>query len=182
MEIAYWLIGTLLALCVGSFLNVVIYRLPQQVMNPQPGITLLLPRSHCPHCQTTLRAIDMLPLLSWLLLRGRCRYCHHPVSLRYPLTERLTAVISLALAWLLPPDSRMPAALLLAWILLALTLIDIEHLLLPDALTLSLCTVRGHSRQVFGDIVNTFSHPLPMVIDFFFRSITPTVVLYHHTA
>ncbi|MEB5836741.1 prepilin peptidase [Pantoea dispersa] len=138
MEIAYWLIGTLLALCVGSFLNVVIYRLPQQVMNPQPGIPLLLPRSHCPHCQTTLRASDMLPLLSWLLLRGRCRYCHHPVSLRYPLTELLTAAISLALAWLLPPDSRLPAALLLAWILLALTLIDIEHLLMPDALTLSL--------------------------------------------
>ncbi|MBK4772073.1 MAG: prepilin peptidase, partial [Pantoea sp. Morm] len=96
MEIAYWLIGTLLALCVGSFLNVVIYRLPQQVMNPQPGIPLLLPRSHCPHCQTTLRASDMLPLLSWLLLGGRCRYCPHPVSLRYPLPELLTAAISLA--------------------------------------------------------------------------------------
>lgn len=138
MEIAYWLIGTLLALCVGSFLNVVTYRLPQQVLNPQSGITLLLPRSHCPHCQTTLRAVDMLPLLSWLLLRGRCRYCHHPVSARYPLTELLTALLSLALAWLLPADSRLPAALLLAWILLALTIMDIEHLLLPDALTLSL--------------------------------------------
>lgn len=137
-NIAVWLIFCAFALSVGSFLNVVIYRLPKKIINPEMRLNLAVPRSHCPECQTPLRLRDNLPLLSWLLLRGRCHHCRRPISLRYPVTELLTLMLSIALAIILPWDQTLIPALLLCWGLLTLALIDIEHQLLPDMLTLPL--------------------------------------------
>ncbi|MCS7030125.1 MAG: prepilin peptidase [Gloeomargarita sp. SKYG116] len=116
-----------LGACVGSFLNVVVYRLPQ-------GLSLWHPPSHCPHCQSPLRPWENVPVLGWLWLRGRCRYCQRPISPRYPLVELVTA-LWFALAWWRfgTSDSLVAAVLLGSW-LLALALIDLDTLTLPDSL------------------------------------------------
>lgn len=125
--------------CIGSLLNVVVYRLPQMILQPErDGFSLWLPRSHCLHCQQIIAWYDNLPLLSWLLLRGRCRHCHQRIAARYPLTELSCLLLSLLIAALFPPGPLLLAALLLSWFLLALVLIDSDHQLLPDALTLPL--------------------------------------------
>ena len=129
---------TLLSLATGSFINVVVYRLPRHITGAPTFAALLAPSSCCIHCERVLRWYDMIPVLSWLLLRGRCRDCCGPISGRYPVTEATTSLIALLLMQLLPADSRLIAALLLAWSLLALSLIDMTHLLLPDAITLPL--------------------------------------------
>jgi len=137
-DLLCWLLLAAAALCVGSFLNVVIYRLPLMVLQPQPGFSLLQPRSHCPRCKTPVRAGDCVPLLSWFWLRGRCRSCRRSISWRYPAIELATLAISLLLAWLLPWNGALLAALLMSGFLLALSLIDLRVQLLPDALTLPL--------------------------------------------
>ncbi|ADP10020.1 Type IV-A prepilin peptidase PilD [Erwinia sp. Ejp617] len=135
----YWLLLALLGAATGSLLNVVTWRLPLMIGGgAQPGFNLWLPASHCPQCKTTVRWHDNIPLLSWLLLKGRCRHCCQPVSRRYPLTEFGTLLLTLALGWLFPPGGLLLAVLLFSWLLLALVLIDAEHQLLPDALTLPL--------------------------------------------
>lgn len=153
-----WLVvlGCAGALSVGSFLNVVIYRLPLTILHPEQQLNLALPRSHCPQCKTPLRIRDNIPLISWLMLRGRCHHCSQAISVRYPATEVATLLVSLVLAWLLPWDITLFAALLLCWILLALTLIDIEHQLLPDVLTLSLLWL-GLLLQVFALLPGSLS-------------------------
>lgn len=135
MTWAYGAVVGLIALCVGSFINVVAYRLPLQMANPASTTTLWRPRSHCPGCNTTLRWWHIIPLASWLMLRGRCHHCDIGIAARYPLVEAATMIGSLLLVWWLPFNSYLFGALLLFWLLLALSLIDIEHLLLPDRLT-----------------------------------------------
>lgn len=137
-DLLCWLLLGVAALCVGSFLNVVIYRLPLMVLQPQPGFSLLLPRSHCPRCKTPLRSADCIPLLGWLLLRGRCRHCRQTISWRYPATELGATAISLLLALWLPWNGALLAALTMSGFLLALSLTDLRSQLLPDALTLPL--------------------------------------------
>lgn len=118
-------------LCVGSFLNVVVWRLPR-------GESLNHPGSHCPRCGHGIRAWENLPLLSWLLLRGRCSQCSQPISVRYPLVEGANGLLWLALWWRLwgsgLPLTHGPGWFLLASALLAASLIDLDHLLLPDAI------------------------------------------------
>lgn len=122
-------LASLVGLALGSFLNVVITRLPR-------GEQVVSGRSRCPHCRTPLAWRDNLPLLSYFWLRGRCRFCGTPISLRYPLVELAAGLLAAALWW------RFPASLLLlaygpfCGALLALSAIDLEHRLLPDALTL----------------------------------------------
>lgn len=135
MEACYWL---LLGLSVGSFINVVVWRLPVRLLRPDTGLTLLLPPSHCPRCLKSLCWHDNIPLLSWLLLRGKCRNCHQPISIIYPLIELLMAVISLVLSKFLPDVPLLLATIFFCGSLLALSLIDIRHYLLPDAVTLPL--------------------------------------------
>jgi leader peptidase (prepilin peptidase)/N-methyltransferase len=133
------LMAGLLGACVGSFLNVVTWRLPRQE-------SILWPGSHCPKCGTTLRWLDNLPLLSWLLLRGRCHHCRAAISVRYPLVELLTA--GLWVAAMQAATHNLPAAmgpsanplllalagcLLLSW-LVPLVLIDMDQLWLPETL------------------------------------------------
>lgn len=143
----------LLGLIVGSFLNVVIYRLPKmmergwrlqcaeltgQSSAPLPVFNLATPRSACPHCQHPIGALENIPLLSYLWLQGKCRACSAPISMRYPLIELASALLSSLAAWHFGFGLAGIAALVLLWILLVLTAIDIDTQLLPDDLTLPL--------------------------------------------
>ncbi len=149
-----FLVGALVVgLAIGSFLNVVIHRLPKMMeaewraqcaeltggAAPESGTyNLLVPRSACPACHTALRAIDNIPLVSYLALRGRCAHCGGRISARYPLVEALTAGLS---AWVAAHFGWSTAgllALVLLWTLVALTFIDLDTTLLPDNLTLPL--------------------------------------------
>lgn len=118
-----------LGLCIGSFLNVCIYRLPRRESVVSPG-------SRCTTCGTTIKWHDNVPVLSYVLLGGKCRACRAPVSPRYALVEILTGVIFASHAFFFEPGVLLAARLTLAAILIALFFIDLEHQLLPDALTL----------------------------------------------
>jgi len=146
-----WLgLATLLGLVVGSFLNVVIHRLPRMLeqawrahcaelngaaAQSEPIFSLARPASHCPHCGAAIAWYDNLPLLAYLRLRGRCRACGAAIGLRYPLVELLGGLAGLAAAWHFGPTWQAPLAMLLLWALLALTWIDFDHFLLPDSIT-----------------------------------------------
>ncbi|WP_323878164.1 prepilin peptidase [Aeromonas hydrophila] len=151
----YFSLVFLFSLMIGSFLNVVIHRLPIMLerewqaeylgyFNPETlpqqeeRYNLMVPRSACPHCGHAITAMENIPLLSWLWLKGRCRACQAPISARYPLVELLTALLSLVVAATYPPGWGLLAALLLTWVLVALTFIDLDKMLLPDQLTLPL--------------------------------------------
>ncbi len=152
-DAAATLAWTLLGLMIGSFLSVVIHRLPVMMQRetenfialernePAPHTeryNLLVPRSACPSCGHRLSVFENIPLLSWLWLRGRCRHCHAPIGVRYPLVELLTALLAALLVWRFGSGSLGLAALALAWTLVALTFIDLDTQLLPDDLTLPL--------------------------------------------
>lgn len=114
----------IVGLVVGSFLNVVIYRVPRQ-------LSIVRPPSACPRCQRPIAARDNVPIVSWLLLRGRCRHCREPISPRYPLIEFATASLFAATAARVGWHSDLPALLVLVAGLLALAMIDVEFLILP---------------------------------------------------
>lgn len=119
----------LLGLAIGSFLNVVIWRVPR-------GESVARPPSACPRCGDRIAARDNLPVLSWLLLRGRCRSCGEPISVRYPLVEAGTAVAFVAVTLLVGISWVLPAALWFTAMAIALALIDLETHRLPDAIVL----------------------------------------------
>jgi len=146
-------VAALLGLVVGSFLNVVIHRLPKMMENewraqcaelegrdpPDTGrYNLMVPRSACPACGTPIRARDNIPVLSWLLLRGKCAKCGKPISARYPIVEAATGVLSALVAWKFGYGWTAGAVLVFTWTLIALTFIDADTTLLPDDLTLPL--------------------------------------------
>jgi leader peptidase (prepilin peptidase)/N-methyltransferase len=119
----------LIGLLIGSFLNVVVWRVPR-------GESVVSPPSACPQCGNAIRPRDNVPVLGWLLLRGRCRDCGEPISARYPLVEALTAVLFAVMGLRFGLEPVLPAYLYLAAVGLALALIDIDLKRLPDALTL----------------------------------------------
>ena len=144
-----------LGLIVGSFLNVVILRLPARLMHSwrqQSREILELPAdaeekappgivwesSHCPNCKHALGVAENIPLVSWIALRGRCRHCRAPISIQYPLVELITALASAIVVWTFGPSYAAIAGLALTWILVALAGIDVRTQLLPDQLTLPL--------------------------------------------
>ncbi len=148
----------LLGLCIGSFLNVVIYRTPkmmeqewrqdcQMLLHPeqalidQSKLTLSKPASTCPKCHSAIRWYQNIPVVSWLILRGRCASCQNPISIRYPLIELLTAICSLVIALVFGASLQMLFGLLLTWTLIALTFIDFDTQLLPDRYTLPLAAL-----------------------------------------
>ena len=156
----------LFSLCIGSFLNVVIYRTPkmmeqewrqdcQILLHPEQAIidetkiTLSKPDSTCPKCQTLIRWYQNIPVISWLVLRGKCGSCKNPISIRYPLIELLTALCSLIIVAVFGPTLQMLFGLILTWVLIALTFIDFDTQLLPDRYTLPLATL--------GLAVNSYS-------------------------
>jgi leader peptidase (prepilin peptidase) / N-methyltransferase len=122
-------IGVILGLAIGSFLNVVVWRVPR-------GESVAHPPSACPRCGHRIRARDNVPVLSWLVLRGRCRDCGNPISLRYPLVEAGTGVAFGLVAWWLGWSWAVPAFWYLAAVSIALTLIDLDVRRLPDAIVL----------------------------------------------
>lgn len=128
------LLAAIAGLCAGSFLNVVVFRLPNAIMTGEP-LNLSGPRSACPDCRTTIAWYDNIPLLSWCMLRAHCRHCKKPVSIRYPLTELVSGLTCMSLSWVLPADYTLVASALFCLILIALAQIDIRFQLLPDALT-----------------------------------------------
>jgi leader peptidase (prepilin peptidase)/N-methyltransferase len=119
----------LFGLAIGSFLNVVIWRVPRGESVSHPG-------SHCPSCDTPITPRDNIPLLSWLLLRGKCRHCGNPISIRYPLVELGTAALFVAFAIHFGIHADLAAYLYLAAVGVALAMIDLDLQRLPDALTL----------------------------------------------
>lgn len=140
-------------LCVGSFLNVVIVRVPKmmeiewqqqaaelrgEAAAEGPRFNLVTPRSHCPGCGHAIGALENIPLLSWLFLRGRCSSCGMRIPARYPLVEALTGVLSLAAVWQFGATAAGAGAMLLGFFLVALAFIDLDTQLLPDDLTLPL--------------------------------------------
>jgi leader peptidase (prepilin peptidase) / N-methyltransferase len=150
-----WLFVTVavLGLCIGSFLNVVIHRLPRMMeaqwradcaeLNgaPPPEIekyNLVKPDSRCPKCNAAILPYQNIPVVSWLLLRGRCASCKTPISPRYPAVELLTGVLSVLVAWRFGYSGALAAGLVFAWAMVALTFIDFDTQLLPDDITLPL--------------------------------------------
>ncbi len=153
----FWLLALCLlslGLVVGSFLNVVIYRLPlmlesrwrrdccelleqAQEKEDQP-LSLVSPNSHCPACKAPVKPWQNIPVISYVLLRGRCANCGVKISVRYPLVELVTGLLTLALAWYFSVSLALLGAMLLTWALIALTMIDFDTQLLPDDITLPL--------------------------------------------
>ncbi len=149
------ILATVLGLLIGSFLNVVIYRLPRMMeieyqndvvenfpdANIEPikeKLTLSVPRSTCPNCSNPVRAIDNIPVISWLLLKGKCFYCDMKISPRYPAVESLTAILTGIVAWQFGFSYFTVALLFFTFALIALTFIDLDTMLLPDQITLPL--------------------------------------------
>ncbi|KOY00397.1 prepilin peptidase [Pseudomonas nunensis] len=168
--LAFVITALVLGLLVGSFLNVVIWRLPKMLERewrtqahdvlglpletPPPTYNLMLPHSHCPHCAQKIRAWENIPVLSYVLLRGRCSNCAAPISKRYPLTELACGLLSAFIAWQFGFGWHAGLLLVLTWGLLAMSLIDAEHQLLPDVLVLPLLWL--------GLIVNSFELFVPL--------------------
>jgi leader peptidase (prepilin peptidase)/N-methyltransferase len=162
--LAFVLSAFILGLLVGSFLNVVVYRLPRMMIRdwktqsremlelpPEPQtetFNLILPHSRCPHCAHKIRAWENIPLVSYLFLGGKCSQCKAPISKRYPLVELACGVLSAFIAWHFGFGWQAGAMLLLTWGLLSMSLIDADHQLLPDAIVLPLLWL--------GLIVNSF--------------------------
>lgn len=151
----YASIALVLGLLVGSFVNVVIYRLPrqlelgwrhealdflgqQQELEPTASFNLVYPPSRCPHCETLIKPWHNIPVISYLLLRGRCKACSQPISLRYPAVELVCGLLSGFVVYHFGVTEQGMYALVFTWILIALTGIDLSHQLLPDNLTLPL--------------------------------------------
>jgi leader peptidase (prepilin peptidase) / N-methyltransferase len=158
---ALWMtVVFILSLLIGSFLNVVIHRVPimldrawragaqeilgqkpmatEQIKDPTAPFNLLAPRSACPKCGAMITAARNVPVVSYLLLRGRCANCRAPISPRYPLVELITAIASAVVAWKYGFGWQAAAALVFTWMLVGLSLIDFDHQLLPDNMTLPL--------------------------------------------
>lgn len=151
--VAFAAVATLLGLFVGSFLNVVIHRLPRMMERewhaqaaelrgeePEAGepFNLATPRSRCPHCGHLIGAIENIPVVSYLVLRGRCRHCSAPIGKRYPLIETFSAVASAYVAWHFGPGLAAVGGLIFLWSMIALAFIDLDTQLLPDQITLPL--------------------------------------------
>jgi len=149
------LVALITGLLVGSFLNVVIYRLPRQLelgwrhealdflgqnteLEPVAKFNLVYPPSRCPHCETLIKPWQNIPVISYVLLRGRCRACSQAISPRYPAVELLCGLLSAYVIHHFGVTGQGLCALLFTWVLIALTGIDLSHQLLPDNLTLPL--------------------------------------------
>ncbi|MDH3669954.1 MAG: A24 family peptidase [Gammaproteobacteria bacterium] len=163
------LITGVLGLVIGSFLNVVIHRLPvmlertwrrqcQEMSGAETSATdaeetynLITPRSRCPHCNHTITALQNIPVISFLWLKGKCVACGHPISWRYPIVELLTAMLSIVVVWHFGITAAAGGALVFTWTVIALAVIDFDHQILPDNVTLPLIWV--------GLLVNLYPNP-----------------------
>jgi leader peptidase (prepilin peptidase)/N-methyltransferase len=162
-------VAALAGLCVGSFLNVVIHRLPRMMerqwkaecaaldgREPEESapLNLFTPPSRCPSCAAPVRAWQNIPVVSWLALRGKCASCKAPISARYPMVEILGGALAILVAWRFGYSGALAAGLVYVWALLALTFIDFDTQLLPDDITLPLLWLGllVNTRGVFIDL------------------------------
>lgn len=150
----HWiLLSAVIGLIVGSFVNVVVHRLPKMMeaeweddlalangkeVQPRPPFNLLLPRSHCPSCKTRIKASHNIPVLSWLILRGKCGFCSSGISIRYPVVELGCSVVFALVAYQHSPGWQPLFLMALSAALISLALIDLDTFLLPDVITLPL--------------------------------------------
>lgn len=158
----------LLALLIGSFLNVVIYRLPIMMERewreqcdevasmparelPEGRFDLTVPRSHCPSCGSQITALQNIPVLSYLVLGGKCAHCQAPISRRYPIIELVTAIMTAVVGWRFGFGWEAGAAILMTWTLIAISVIDIDHQIIPDSISLPL---------LWGGLLMSLFHPL----------------------
>lgn len=163
-----WVVVGVLGMCVGSFLNVVIHRLPlmmqaqwradcAELAGEPPAsaepLNLVKPDSRCPSCGTAIRPWHNIPVVSWLALRGRCAACRAPISARYPAVELMGGAIAVLFAWRYGYSAQLAAGLVFGWALLALTFIDLDTQLLPDDITLPLLWA-GLLANVFGTFID----------------------------
>ncbi|MGE0080929.1 MAG: A24 family peptidase [Thiohalomonadaceae bacterium] len=168
--VVYTLASAVLGLAIGSFLNVVIYRLPvmlnrtwqnqcaelaggEAAVADEP-FNLAVPGSTCPHCGHRIRPWENIPVLSYVLQRGRCTGCGGKISLRYPVIESVTALLTAAVAWHFGFGWQGLAGMTLTWALIALTMIDFDHQLLPDDIALPMLWL-GLLLSLFGVFVDT---------------------------
>ena len=152
---AFITVAFVFSLLVGSFLNVVIYRLPimlerewraqcEETVASPPGdlpaepFNLMVPRSRCPYCKHQITALQNIPILSYLVLRGKCANCRTPIPLRYPLIEFCTALLTAVVAWRFGFGWEAGAAILLTWSFIAISVIDFDHQIIPDTISLPL--------------------------------------------
>ncbi|TXL00129.1 prepilin peptidase [Methylococcaceae bacterium HT1] len=166
----------IIGLMIGSFLNVVIYRLPIMMQRgwkqecqeflklpaSEPAaetFNLALPHSHCPACNTEIMWYQNIPVLSYLLLQGKCANCQTRISLRYPFVEALTGILSIVVAYQLGGEIETLFALLLTWTLIALSGIDFDHQLLPDNIVLPMLWL-----GLFLSLFNIFTDPVSSII------------------
>lgn len=142
IDVTLWLVVfALTGLCSGSVMGMAVYRLPVMIHNGQDKantFNLWWPGSHCCHCQHSLSLLDNIPLVSWLVLRGRCRYCGHAISWHYPFAELICLIAALSCAVIWPQPWVASTVYIYFWFALALSVIDFRTLLLPDKLTLPL--------------------------------------------
>jgi len=162
----------LIGLVIGSFLNVVILRLPKMMeqdwreqccelleidFNRKPeSFNLIIPRSQCPHCGTMVKALDNIPVISFLLLKGKCRSCNEKISIRYPVIEILSGILAAVVAIYFGVSIQALAAAILSWSLICLSMIDYDHHLLPDDIILPLLWL-GLILNAFGVFTDIYS-------------------------
>lgn len=130
LRLAWAVACGVVGLAIGSFLNVVIWRVPRRE-------SLVRPPSHCPSCGTRIRTLDNIPVASWVALRGRCRTCGERISVRYPLVELGTGILFASVAWKLEAAWALPGFLLLSATLVAVALIDLEHYIVPNRILIA---------------------------------------------
>ena len=163
----------ILGLIVGSFLNVVIYRLPIMMEHAwqlectkttsTKSFNLNVPRSHCPHCQHQITVLENIPILSYIWQRGKCTACHQGISIRYPLIEALSACLAVITAWHFGFGWPLLGALVLTWALLASSMIDFDHQLLPDDIILPflwiglLCNLFGLYTTIESSVIGAMA-------------------------
>jgi leader peptidase (prepilin peptidase)/N-methyltransferase len=170
----YLMVVMIISLFIGSFLNVVIYRLPRiieqswreecrQYLGLKPliekSLSLSLPFSYCPQCNAPIRPWHNIPVISYLLLQGKCAECKKPISWRYPLVEIITCILSLYIAWKFGVSWQAMSALLFTWIIIVLTFIDLDYYILPDQLTFLLLWI-----GLVSSLLNLFCTPQEAII------------------
>lgn len=184
----FLIIVAALSLLIGSFLNVVIYRLPRMIQHnwnqecreylglkphdhESENLNLYLPLSHCTHCKKRLKPWHNIPLISYLVLGGKCAYCKAKISLRYPLVEALCCIASVYVAWRFGFSYQTLGGLIFTWIAVALIFIDLDYHLLPDHLTLLLLWV-GLFLSIFGIFTNAQDAIIGAIVGYLLFAIT----------
>jgi len=178
--ILFYSIVGITGLLVGSFLNVVIYRLPKMMErewrtecsqfleanldnDPHEQYNLILPRSACPHCGHRISVLENIPVISFILLGSKCRGCGKSISMRYPLVEAITCILSVVIAIHFGASIQAVSAILLSWALITLTLIDYDHQLLPDNITLPflwlgiICNIFGIFTDLYSSVIGAIA-------------------------